>query len=322
MKVQDFNPGSSGVLPEIGTLKQEKHYYEPDHLIAVVAAWYAEKPLLVVGEPGVGKSQLARAVAHKLNFGFLPVVVRPGDKYQDLLWEYDAVARLADAQLMSANKQADVEINIALAKRNYIHPGPLWWAYHPKSAKQQSAKTDALCPVLGGSDDEPLVLLVDEIDKADSDLPNGLLDVFANEDIELPLKSESRSNRRVLTIITSNGDRPLPPAFMRRCLVLDMRLPNEKKQLTQYLRHICEARGLTEVATSSAVVNEEAELTITDQCISLFVDARHRTPPSKRKPSVAEFLDLLNVVIGMGGAIEEQRERAAELQHLILDKSR
>jgi MoxR-like ATPase len=206
---------------------------DPDVLDLVNAALYLRRPLLVTGKPGVGKSTLALAISYELNLG--PVLrwpVTSRTTLQEGLYKYDAISRLHDVSL----NKGDADIDIG----RYITLGPLGTALLPYS--------------------RPRALLVDEIDKGDIDLPNDLLTVFESGDYQIPeLVRAARSRPTVhvstadggpsvpvsdgqvrcrsfpVIVLTSNGEREFPPAFLRRCIVVDIR-PPDREQLTRIVR--------------------------------------------------------------------------------------
>ncbi len=212
-----------------------------DRAIEMVnAALYLRRPLLVTGKPGTGKSTLARAVAEELNLTLYEWPINTRTVLQDGLYRYDALARLRDAQAHNANTNTAQEVG------HYITLGPLGLA---------------LLPV-----DRPAVLLIDEIDKGDIDLPNDLLHVFEEGEFFIaeitrllqkdataePAQMVSvcrpdgsqvtipggrvRCRTFPLVIMTSNGERDFPPAFLRRCLRLDIDPPREVAELEAIVR--------------------------------------------------------------------------------------
>jgi MoxR-like ATPase len=228
----------------------------PHEIELVNAALYLRRPLLVTGPPGVGKSTLAEAVARELKLG--PVLrwsINSRSTLAEGLYQYDALARLRDANLRQHAGSATAE-DIG----RYVRLGPLGTALYPRPL--------------------PRVLLIDELDKSDIDLPNDLLHVFEDGRYEIPeltrIASEAQEVRvlpadgrdatdrvpirggRVrcdafpVVFMTSNGERELPPAFLRRCLRLDIQVPDEER-----LRMIIEAHLGTQ--TSAAVRELVAE---------------------------------------------------------------
>ncbi|TFH57905.1 MAG: MoxR family ATPase, partial [Candidatus Zixiibacteriota bacterium] len=159
-----------------------------DLMIAVNAAIRLERPLLVKGEPGTGKTELARQIASSLGLRLIEWHVKSTTRAQQGLYEYDAVSRLRDSQLGDERVQ-DV--------KNYIKPGKLW---------------DAFCT------NEKVVLLIDEIDKADIEFPNDLLQELERMEFHVYETGETIGARhRPIVIITSNNEKELPDAFLRRC---------------------------------------------------------------------------------------------------------
>jgi MoxR-like ATPase len=213
----------------------------PEEIELVNAALYLRRPLLITGKPGSGKSSLAYAVARELKLG--PVLrwsITTRSTLAEGLYRYDAISRLQDASLRKDNP-ADKE---APDIGQYIHLGPLGAALLPTPY--------------------PRVLLIDEIDKSDIDLPNDLLNIFEEGEFEIPelvrLAKDTRqvaiyygnkSKLRVpiedghiqccafpFVVLTSNGEREFPPAFLRRCLRLDMQPPDKEKLLKIVEAHL------------------------------------------------------------------------------------
>lgn len=317
MKLQDFPHNSTIPLPARGSWPEAHHYFEPDHLKAVVAAWHAGRPLLIKGKPGVGKSQLARAVAEHLDMQFISLVIQPRSEYQDLLWEYDAVARLADAQIYAAAGEKD--IHSKLAQQHYIKPGPLWWALDPISAEAQNHREDGsekgpdprLMPT--GFAQKGNVVLIDEIDKADIDLPNGLLELLGNQSFSTPFGGtvESCFEHQPLVIITTNEDRELPAAFVRRCLVLTMALPatEDEAAFDAALRQYAQAHYPGSVQEPE----DKQETSIADQAARLLREERLAAEKAQLPaPGPAEYLDLLRVVHRMEPDDAQAQSRVLE----------
>lgn len=250
-------------LKATGTWRESVHVFDDRSAQAIRAALASGRPLLVRGEPGTGKSQLARAAAKVLGRKFLSHVVDAHTEIQDLWYRFDAVSRLGNAQVLSAtvqllhadesvtkNKKQQQKIDETLDPEQYLSPGILWWAFDWKTALGHSCKHPLFVPDQDdpGDEESGVVLLLDEIDKADADLPNSLLETLDNGKFTVPWIKKTvgacgnekavngESKVRPLVVITTNEDRQLPGAFIRRCMVLDLRLPKSDKRLKQYLR--------------------------------------------------------------------------------------
>lgn len=195
----------------------------PQDIELVNAALYLRRPLLVVGKAGVGKTSLAYSVAHELDLGeVLRWSITTRTTLKDGLYQYDAIGRLQDKSLEKNNEDIS----------EYLRLGALGSAFANDSNK-------------------PRVLLIDEIDKSDIDLPNDLLHIFEEGEFEIPELVRLKGNHDIrpsdkgdpitikdgkvsckqfpLVIMTSNGEREFPPAFLRRCLQLEMQLPDKEK---------------------------------------------------------------------------------------------
>lgn len=228
-----------------------QEYVATDDLtVAVNAAVTLERPLLVKGEPGTGKTELARQVAKALGLEMVEWNIKSTTKAQQGLYEYDAVSRLRDSQL-GDEKVQDV--------RNYIRKGKLWQAFEA---------------------DEKLVLLIDEIDKADIEFPNDLLqelDQMAFHVYETGATIEAL--HRPVVIITSNNEKELPDAFLRRCFFHYISFPEPET-----LRKIIE------------VHHPGIKSTLLETALTQFFEIRD-TPGLKKKPSTSEVLDWLKLLL-------------------------
>jgi MoxR-like ATPase len=226
-------------------------YVAPDDLMmAVNAAITLGRPLLVKGEPGTGKTQLAQELARALGRPFIEWHIKSTSKAQQGLYEYDAVARLRDSQLGEARVH-DI--------RNYIVKGPLWESF--ESAAQP-------------------VLLIDEIDKADIEFPNDLLreldrmEFFVYETRELV-----KARHRPIILITSNSEKELPDAFLRRCFFHYIRFPDE--------------------ATMRAIIEVHypgLKKELLAQALARFFEVR-AMPGLRKKPSTSELLDWIKLLV-------------------------
>ncbi|MGB1111001.1 MAG: AAA family ATPase, partial [Gammaproteobacteria bacterium] len=260
---------------------------------ALLLAYHARRPLLVRGEPGTGKSQLARAAACLLKRAFVPTVVHARTEVQDLHWRFDAVARLGEAQAIAALGHADVDVRAELAPHRYIQPGPIWWAFDWNDAQRQldDSKIKGLVPEKP-ADWQPTqgcVLLIDEIDKAESDLPNGLLETLGNgafsvDYLDRPIGQQANAPAP-LVVITTNEERELPGAFLRRCVVLHLALPDKKNELESFL--VQRGRAHFPGKLADPVLEMAAEM---------VADARGKVGTDGPLPGQAEYLDLLRAL--------------------------
>jgi len=292
MNFLSVQAGHQEHLPGSGVGPEQVHVFEQDDILAVNAALAAKRPLLIRGEPGTGKSQLAAAVASVLKRAYVPFVVDAMTESRTLLWEMDAVRRLAEAQLSGAlEKESLQEARERLSIHNYIKPGPLWWAFNWTKAEDQAKDSKSETPALEGEADPTngVVVLIDEIDKAESDVPNGLLEALGAGQFT-PLGSSSAikvQEPEPLIIITSNEERMLPDAFVRRCLVHCLELPEPGHELINWLQ----VRGRAHFRhADDDVLQAAAEQVSQDRKTAIDL---LRTP----KPGQAEYLDLLRAVL-------------------------
>ena len=278
--------GSSGLADQV-------HLLSVTEIHAVNAAIAAGRPLLVRGEPGTGKSQLARAAAKMLNRVFISHVVDSRTESRDLMWSFDAVMRLANAQLAGSLQQDAQQARQELVVENYLQPGSLWWAFDWADAESQAGRVQALRPTQpdGGVWQNGSVLLLDEIDKAESETPNGLLEALGARQFT-PLgrsKPVCVQGGLPLVVITTNEERALPDAFLRRCLVLRLDLPTGEQALIAWLMQ----RGKAHFPKASEeVLRKAAEMLFKDRYAALEAQV---TP----RPGQAEYLDLLRAVLGL-----------------------
>ncbi|TKA96276.1 MoxR family ATPase [Cereibacter changlensis] len=221
-----------------------------DLTVAVNAAVTLQRPLLVKGEPGTGKTELARQVAAALGLPLIEWHVKSTTKAQQGLYEYDAVSRLRDSQLGEARVH-DV--------RNYIRKGKLWQAFEA-----------------GGR----VVLLIDEIDKADIEFPNDLLQELDRMEFHVYETGETvQARHRPVVIITSNNEKELPDAFLRRCFFHYIRFPDAETMRAIVAVHF---PGIREALLTTALTQ--------------FYELRE-TPGLKKKPSTSEVLDWLKLLL-------------------------
>ncbi|MBK6788275.1 MAG: MoxR family ATPase [Rubrivivax sp.] len=241
-----------------------------DLMLAVNAAVTLQRPLLVKGEPGTGKTMLAEEVARALGLPLLQWHIKSTTKAQQGLYEYDAVSRLRDSQLAGADSERVRDI------RNYIVRGVLWQAF---------------------TSDEPTALLIDEIDKADIEFPNDLLrELDRMEFYVYETRELVKARHRPIVFITSNNEKDLPDAFLRRCFFHYIKFPD-----ADTMRSIVDVHfpGLKKELLGAA--------------LKTFYDVRN-LPGLKKKPSTSELLDWLKLLVAEDiplAALQSQDDKVA-----------
>lgn len=317
MNFLKIKPHHVTALPQRAGIPARFHEFDEQSIGAVNAALAAQRPLLVRGEPGVGKTQLAEAVAMELQRAFYSFTVDARTESRDLLWRFDAVERLAQAQLYAVlrnKEQADIERELAAS--NFVRPGPLWWAFDADSA--QEANRGTAIPLDPQRDAEHRgkgwVVLIDEIDKAESDVPNGLLEALGSGQF-MPFGYErpvSITGVAPLILITTNEERFLPDAFVRRCLVLHLALPHSDDALIELLKQ--RGRAHFGAQTTDEVLHEAARQLVVDRKAAQVAEL---TP----LPGQAEYLDLVRAVVGLAGDdMKQQRKLLASAARFTLKK--
>lgn len=238
----------------------DSYIVSDDLRIAVNAAITLGRPLLVKGEPGTGKTELARQIAAALGLPLLEWNIKSTTRAQQGLYEYDAVSRLRDSQLGDP-RVSDV--------RNYIRKGKLWQAFQAEGR---------------------VILLIDEIDKADIEFPNDLLQELDRMEFHVYETGETiHARHRPIVIITSNNEKDLPDAFLRRCFFHFIRFPD--------------------MDTLRAIVSvhfPDIKPALLTAALTQFMDVRE-TPGLKKKPSTSEVLDWLKLLLAEDLAPEDLR---------------
>jgi MoxR-like ATPase len=249
-------------------------FHAPKLRLAVNVALVTGRPLFVRGGSGSGKSSLARSIARLMKRRYYENVISSRTQVRDLLWSVDELQRLRDAR---ADKTLDIS--------DYIQPGTLWWAFDAVGASKMGRAIDPT--VIDWTDEKlsieekaklPAVVLLDEIDKADPDLPNDLLVPLGSLRFDVPdirpphvvAPEETDPRRRLLIVITTNEEREMPPAFLRRCVVVTLPPPDEAT--------------LVRIAAAHFGSDEQARFEKI---------ARSVVAASGRKPSAAEYLDTI-----------------------------
>jgi MoxR-like ATPase len=228
----------------------ERYIATDDLRMAVNSAVTLERPLLIKGEPGTGKTMLAEEVAKGLGLKLIQWHIKSTTKAQQGLYEYDAVSRLRDSQL-GDGKVHDIA--------NYIKKGKLWEAF---------------------SADEQVVLLIDEVDKADIEFPNDLLVELDRMEFFVYETGETvKAKRRPIIIITSNNEKELPDAFLRRCFFHFINFPDRKT-----MREIID------------VHHPNITQDLVQEAMEMFFDLR-AIPGLKKKPSTSELIDWLKLLM-------------------------
>lgn len=310
--LQDFRDDNERKILGSGDRRDGKVYLYTERIVlAVNVAIATGRPLLVQGSSGCGKSSLAYNVSRVMKRRYYEYVVNSRTQARDLLWRYDAVRRLGDAQThVQAGKNRRPGSSLWDSYHAYVEPGILWWAFDRQSASSKGRATEnpkesihrPLDPVVYEPDSEDdqqmpdagVVILIDEIDKAEPDFPNNLLVPlgsleFTVDEIQKKVKFQRQSGGKQsftgspLVVITTNRERRLPQAFLRRCVILEIDDP-KPKDLVEIAR-ATEGNGNLHLYNLVAVAMERLAQNIESEY------------PSQKSLSIAEYLDAVRACI-------------------------
>lgn len=318
-------PAPAGTTPDSPDPRDGRVYVHDDHLrLATEVALATSRPLLLRGKPGTGKSSFAAYVARRLGWRYYEHVCTARTQAQDLLWRFDAVRRLGDAQIHRAKPSS-------LNDDDYVEPGVLWWVLDRESAIRRGApprrrvKTPAAEPFADLNQKrspEGAVLLLDEIDKADPDVPNNLLVPLGSLQFRVeetgaiihrrPSPPEKRARlSSLLVILTTNEERDLPQAFLRRCIVHRLEEPGEDR-LVQIAQHHLDLPNEPftdqDLALSRSVAKKILEL------------RKQAEGLGERPPSTAEFLDAVRACRSLNIQVDPRSTAWLHLEQSVLRK--
>lgn len=277
-RVRSQDPKAGGVADDSSV----NYVYSDPAILAVNLALATRRPLLVSGPSGSGKTSLAKDVANVLDWEYLPETIHSRMQHRDLLYEIDYVLRFQDAQDKGVR-----------SLREYVKPGILWRAFDKDSADSSTAKpaTEPSEAAKKGGKPEPkkgAVVLLDEIDKAEPDLPNNLLQPLGSYRFKInELGYDVCAQRRVLMIITTNNERRLPDAFLRRCVDLVLDAPSPEGLIKIGERHYGDqVRGNLSWPANPPLLKAVADLVA--------------GASGAQKISTAEYLDTVLAVLEAG----------------------
>ncbi|MEI2768913.1 MAG: AAA family ATPase [Nitrosomonas sp.] len=314
---------------------QLHHIFDEADCYALWAAYAAGRPLLVRGKPGTGKSQMAKAIAEQLGWTFVSEVIRGSTELSDLHWHFDAIGRLSEAQAMSFRpKETADDWENRINPLRFLSPGAFWWAYDWVSAEQQyqacvtqlRPRPDWAQDPSGQAQSQPqgIVLLLDEIDKAEPDLPNGLLETLGQYQFTVPYLNQRQVQAsiknpieadpaRLLVVITTNEERELPTAFVRRCLVHTLKMEESAETVGGIEKRVqwLMQRGQLHFGQhiSEQVYRQAAELLWQDRMSASY---------TRYPPGLAEYIDLLKALHRLKH--DEQESRLTKIASYTLKK--
>jgi MoxR-like ATPase len=289
----------------------------------VEVALVTGRPLLLRGAPGSGKSSLAAYVARNLGWRYYEHTVTASTQAESLLWHFDVVRRLADAQVHGGHP------GFVLNDLDYVEPGPLWWVFNPDSARQRGFSEKSLRslgvrpPATYGRDPntelnaarhpDRAVLLIDELDKADPEVPNALLVPLGSRrfrvtdiDVEIAWKAVPAEDDgtpgafgaagRLLVVVTTNEERQLPPAFLRRCVVHRLDHPDADRLVEIAKLHFGET-----------LLGEEGVAVCKELALRVEIMRTEAIESARRPPSTAEYLDAARACLTLSADVNDKR---------------
>jgi MoxR-like ATPase len=300
------------------------YLYKPELKLAAEVALVTGRPLLLRGEPGSGKSSFASFVARNLNWRYYEFTVTARTQARDLLWNFDTLRRLNDAQRDRKSELNDYD---------YVKPGVLWWVFNrelafvrgdsklnPKSEIELVLAEEPFYELNKTRSGNCAVLLIDEIDKADPDVPNNLLvplgsQSFTVEETGTVIERTSSSSEgkliSPLVIITTNEERALPQAFLRRCVVHVLEHPKKSELIDIAISHF--------LPSNTKPGKKDRELF--EKIANKIVDLRKEiNDPGVKKPSTAEYLDAVRACKEL--KIEIESEAWNILENVVMSKGR
>jgi MoxR-like ATPase len=313
-----FDPGPTTPVPDDSRVPMV-YCWKAETVLAVNVALATRRALLIKGEPGVGKSSVAEAVAAALNWRFYRHTVTSRTEASDLTWRVDFVRRLADAQMSGLAKRPDATLP---DDYKYLVPGTFWWAFDPASARDKTPKMQATTAMADPFEENAkrmangAVVLVDEIDKADPAVANDLLDTiglsrFRVDGVNNPFdvqwsfgatrENDGRESGGLLVIFTSNDERDLPDAFLRRCVVMELGWPKlngkDSEARVEFDRFLFEiaAQNWKRISAAAPVdsASTEAIELVTKLIEAIWLQRRAHQDQGVRPPGLAEFLDAI-----------------------------
>ncbi|MCF1182439.1 MoxR family ATPase [Marichromatium gracile] len=291
--------------------------------VAIDVSLATNRPLLVSGNPGCGKSRLADAVAALQDWNLLSCIITSRTRIDTLTAEVDQLRRLNDAHIGRLGNNDDQQTSRpGRPDAYYLNPGIFWWAFDANSARcrglteEQANDHQALLSYPGTerSQKAGVVLLIDEIDKAEPDLPNDLLDPLDRRRFPLPpgfracrdgkkrtvIKAPPEKDLALLTIITTNGERELPQAFLRRCVLLEITDPTKEE--------------LVKIATLHSPDDNRVRI---EKIAERLVKFREIAKKQRvRAPGVAELLDAVHACRELGIEVDDSDSEKSVWSHL------